>query len=112
MGRRASVRYWESRGGYCCEMGGRQIVLATGPRDEPNGPCYEAALKAFFEVRTGQRTYSGRKTLGELWEKWLKLEAPKKSQGTVTIRTLYLADFCERFKDRRAEDLTPYEVEE
>ena len=35
MARRATVRYWESRNGYCCWFQGHQHVLAEGPDDFP-----------------------------------------------------------------------------
>ena len=36
MPRRASVRYWPSRGGYCCKLAGVQHLLASGPDDYPD----------------------------------------------------------------------------
>ena len=50
MARRASVRYWASRGSYCCWFNGRQEVLASGPDDFPSGPTYQAALRRFTEI--------------------------------------------------------------
>jgi len=32
-GRKPSVRYWDSRGGYCCWINGRRELLAKGPKD-------------------------------------------------------------------------------
>jgi len=44
------VRYFDSRKTYFTTYKGRQIPLAVGPKDEPTGPTYLAALKKFAEV--------------------------------------------------------------
>lgn len=47
MGRRASVRYYDSRKAYFTHFEGKQIKLADGPDDAPKGPTYLAALEQF-----------------------------------------------------------------
>jgi integrase len=42
-GRPRDVRHWASKGGYCTTWHGKKVVLAKGPKDEPNGPTYLAA---------------------------------------------------------------------
>jgi integrase len=49
-GRKASVRYYASKGGYFTHFEGRNIRLATGPDDAPQGPTYLAALREFGEL--------------------------------------------------------------
>jgi integrase len=49
-GRKASVRYYESRGAYFTHFEGKQIRLADGPDDAPKGPTYLAALAKFSEL--------------------------------------------------------------
>src|SRR4051794_32299872 len=49
-GRKASVRYYESRGGYYTHFQGTQEKLAEGPDDAPAGPTYLAALSKFKEM--------------------------------------------------------------
>jgi hypothetical protein len=49
-GRKPSVRYWESRGGYCCWIGDKRELLAKGPKDDPRGPTYLAALERFRKL--------------------------------------------------------------
>lgn len=46
-GRKASVRYYASKGGYFTHFEGQNIRLATGPDDAPQGPTYLAALEEF-----------------------------------------------------------------
>lgn len=60
MPRRPSVRYWESRGGYGCWIGGKQYLLAKGPDDYPDGPTYRAAARAFGELVAGAAKYQAR----------------------------------------------------
>src|SRR5262249_37804875 len=49
-GRKASVRYYASRGAYFTHFEGDQIRLSVGPDDAPNGPTYLAALDAFRQL--------------------------------------------------------------
>ena len=44
------INYFESRQGYCTQYKKRQRLLAKGPKDEPDGPTYRAAVKKFSEV--------------------------------------------------------------
>src|SRR5262245_19501424 len=49
-GRKASVRYYASKGGYFTHFEGHNIRLADGPDDAPNGKTYLAALSKFQEI--------------------------------------------------------------
>ncbi len=44
------MRYFDSRKAYFTTYKGRQVPLASGPKDEPDGPTYKAAVKKFAEV--------------------------------------------------------------
>lgn len=48
-GKKPGIRYWPSRkgGGYFTTWNGKQTELALGPKDEPHGPTYEKACKAY-----------------------------------------------------------------
>jgi integrase len=50
MPRTPSVRYYESRQGYYTKYQGKQHLLATGPKDEPDGPTYQRAVTRFAQV--------------------------------------------------------------
>jgi integrase len=50
MPRTPQVRYFDSRKAYFTTYKGRQIPLAVGPKDEPDGPTYKAAVRKFGEV--------------------------------------------------------------
>ncbi|MFN4261930.1 MAG: hypothetical protein ACK4RK_21835 [Gemmataceae bacterium] len=49
-GRKASVRYYASKGGYFTHFEGKNIRLADGPDDAPKGKTYLAALARFQEL--------------------------------------------------------------
>jgi len=49
-GRKASVRYYASKGGYFTHFEGKNIRLADGPDDAPKGKTYLAALTRFQEL--------------------------------------------------------------
>jgi integrase len=44
------INYFESRQGYYTQYRRRQRLLAKGPKDEPDGPTYRAAVKKFSEI--------------------------------------------------------------
>ena len=43
------INYFESRQGYYTQYKKRQRLLAKGPKDEPDGPTYQAAVKKFAQ---------------------------------------------------------------
>jgi integrase len=47
MPRRSTISYFPSRKAYYTQIDGMQNHLATGPKDEPDGPTYKAALRKF-----------------------------------------------------------------
>lgn len=50
-GRRPSINYWERGGGaYWTTYESEQIMLAKGPKDDPDGPTYAQAVEAFARV--------------------------------------------------------------
>jgi hypothetical protein len=50
MPRTAQPRYFASRKGYYVQHRCKQYLLATGPKDEPEGPTYKAAVRRFSEI--------------------------------------------------------------
>jgi integrase len=50
MPRTPTVRYFDSRKAYFTTFKGKQHCLASGPKDEPDGPTYQAAVQKFSEV--------------------------------------------------------------
>ena len=50
MPRTPSIRYFDSRKAYYTQYQGRQRLLAAGPKDEPDGPTYKAAVLRFSQL--------------------------------------------------------------
>ncbi len=112
MGRKASVRYWESRGGYCCEIKGRKITLAKGPDDAPLGACYTAALAEFRKLSEGQAVPEATPvyTVSQVWKAFRQHLSDNLSPGTLEHRESYLLPFVDRFGERPAPVIAPHEV--
>jgi integrase len=62
MPRTPQVRYFASRSAYYCQFHGKQHLLAAGPKDDPHGPTYKAAVERFsrlMHVGEAQRSEDG-----------------------------------------------------
>src|SRR5947209_1684306 len=44
------INYFESRQGYYTQYKKRKHLVAHGPKDEPDGPTCQAAVKMFAEI--------------------------------------------------------------
>jgi integrase len=111
-GRRASVRYWQSRKAYCCWFQGVQQVLATGPDDFPDGPTYQEALKAFSALTSlASADMAGDKnTCRVVSEKYMRHIENRLAPNSVKLRQKYLKQFCDALGDVMAKDLTHQKV--
>ncbi len=56
MPRTPSIRYFYSRKAYYTQYQGRQHLLAAGPKDEPDGPTYQAAVVRFARLMHATET--------------------------------------------------------
>jgi integrase len=117
MARKASVRYWKSRGGYCCWIKGKQEVLAVGPDDFPDGPTYKAAFDRYTGLMALANAGAAKdeNTIRVVCEKYLDhLEMHnKKRPATIDIRKRFLTYFIEGgHRETKVKDLTPYLVYE
>lgn len=64
MPRTPQIRYFESRRAYYTQYNKKQYPLAAGPKDEPDGPTYLAAVRKFSELmNTSTLETSGSDTL-------------------------------------------------
>src|SRR5574338_829684 len=50
MARTPHPRYYASRGAYYVKLRGKQHLLASGPKDEPDGPTYKAAVLRYSQL--------------------------------------------------------------
>lgn len=51
----SKVRYYDSRAAYYTKYKGKQYLLASGPKDEPDGPTYKLACIKWGQLMSGQR---------------------------------------------------------
>jgi hypothetical protein len=111
-GKKPSVRYWDSRGGYCCWIKGEQHMLARGPKDDPTGPTYLAALDQFrkllaLEANRGTDDYLVSTLLNQYR---VHLKATRKS-AVPGVFEVTARGFAEEFGRYRVCELEPHMVE-
>jgi site-specific recombinase XerD len=84
-GRKRQIRYYDSRGGYYTTYEGKTYCLATGPKDEPIGPTFEAARAKYREILTmgNLTTQSDRNLVGTILESFLQWIAANKKPATL-----------------------------
>ncbi len=111
-GKKPSVRYWDSRGGYYCWIGPTQHRLAKGPDDAPTGPTYLEALDRFrklvaLETDKGTDDY----LVSALMNQYrAHLRATRKS-GVPGVFEVMARGFTEEYGDKRVSELQPFMVE-
>src|SRR3954453_15078124 len=112
MPRRPSVRYWKSRGGYCCWLGGRQQVLAQGPDDFPEGPTYQDAVRKFAEVTAVQNADRAKdqNTARVVCEMYLRWISTRRNPRTLKIRRRVYVSFTDALGEVPVRDLTHHIV--
>lgn len=113
MPRRPEVRYFASREAYYCQHKGKQHCLAKGPDDAPNGPTYQAALKAFMRLwELGNVEQAGEtNTLRALCETYHARTAQTIAAGTQRNRLNLLRPFIEAHGNLHVSQLTEFKVE-
>src|SRR5262245_1045010 len=107
MARRASVRYWSSRGAYCCWFRGHQYTLAEGPDDFPSGPTYQKALDQ-FKALTALTDADQAKDLNPVrivCELYLRHISTHRHSATLLRRKRVLVPFANAFGDVPVKDL-------
>jgi integrase len=113
MARRSSVRYWPSRGAYCCWFNEKQEVLAAGPDDFPSGPTYQAALQRFKEITAlaAADTAKEKNTVRVVCELYLRHISTRRKPHTVKIRKRVYVPFTDALGEIEVKDLTQHMVE-
>ena len=111
-GRKPSVRYWESRGGYCCWIDGHRELLAKGPKDAPKGPTYRAALNRFRKLLEqdadkGTDDYLVSSLLNQYRA---HLQKTRKS-GVPGVFEVMARGFAAEFGSKRVCELKPYDFD-
>jgi integrase len=90
-------------------VGPQQVRLATGPKDEPDGPCYTEALAAFrdYHALLNAEQAGDRNPVRVLCEKYLVDLATRGKPQTITKETHILRLFCAAFGETECRELKP-----
>lgn len=111
-GKKPSVRYWDSRHGYCTTIAGVQHLLARGPDDAPTGPTYLEALGTFrkllsLEKDKGTDDYLVSALLNQ-YRAHLKTTRKSAVPGVFEVMA---RGFAEEFGKLKVTELKPHMVE-
>lgn len=112
-GRKPSVRYWESRGGYCCWIDGRRELLAKGPEDAPKGPTYREALTRFQKLleqdaNKGTDDY----LVSSLLNQYRAHLRKTRKSGVPGVFEIMARGFGVEFGSKKVNDLVPTDFDE
>lgn len=112
-GKKPSVRYWKSRGGYCCWIGSVQHILAKGEDDAPTGKTYleaHARFKKLIEQDANKGTNDY--LISALLNNYrAHLNATRKSAAPGIFEVM-ARGFSAEFGKLRVCELQPYQFEE
>lgn len=109
---RPSVRYFDSRGAYYCQIDRKQHLLAKGPDDFPDGPTYKAAMTAFHRLTcaAGADVAGDANTVETVVSRYLFDAEKVKRPKTVAVMKSVLNDAIRAFGDVRVADVRPTHV--
>jgi integrase len=112
MPRTPSIRYFDSRGAYYTQYHGKQHLLAVGPKDEPDGPNYKAAVKRFSKImHADEVTHAGDDCVvsAVIARYYFSLEREGRERTLHLARTLLDPAIAE-FGHVRVKELRPFVV--
>jgi hypothetical protein len=112
-GKKPSVRYWDSRSAYCCWIGKDQHTLSRGPKDDPTGPTYLAALDQFrkllaLEANKGTDDY----LVSALLNQYRAHLTSTRKSAVPGIFEVMARGFAAEFGNNRVCELQPHMMEE
>lgn len=111
-GKKPSVRYWSSRGGYCCWLKGVQHILAKGPDDAPHGETYLEALGQFTKLlaldhNKGTDDY----LVSALLNQYRTHLKDTRKSGVPGVFDKMVKGFGETFGHLRVNELSPHDID-
>ena len=111
--KKPSVRYWKSRGGYCCWIGKDQHILAKGEDDAPTGKTFLAAHARFKKLVEQEESKGTNEYLvSALLNAYrVHLNATRKSAAPSIFEAM-AKGFAAEFGRLKVSELKPYMVEE
>jgi integrase len=113
MGRKASVRYYESKRAFMCTFEGKRYRLADAPVDDsPSGPRYLAALDRFSEIMRGEGRVDARDTrMCAAVDRWLAHARTHTSPEHHEVSARYLARGVARWGEMPVSNFRPHHVD-
>ncbi len=115
MPRKSQVNWFKTRNAYYTQLNGKQIRLAEGEDDAPNGPTFTAALAAYKDLlNISQAETSGNcntvRTVCELYARHLSRDP--ENAGSLTIFLSVTKYAIPAFGDVRLVDLKPFHIQD
>ncbi len=124
MARKRKVSYWQRgtwtdaegnthTGGYWTTHQGRQVLLAAGPEDEPDGPTYSAAIRAFSDMRAVSMAHvaGDANSCRIVLEMYLQHRESRDAANTFRTKNADLAAFCASLGDEQVNAITPFRIQ-
>jgi hypothetical protein len=118
MPRKPSPKYWKTRRAYYCSTTldtgqRRQHLLAAGPDDAPDGPCFLAALDEFKKLMEAGNldTAGDDNTVRAVLDAYLVAAETKLAPNTFEVRLRQCRIFAARYGDLPVTAIKPYHVE-
>src|SRR5262245_5444447 len=112
MPRTPTVRYFDSRSAYYCQFRGKQHLLAAGPKDEPDGPTYQAAVRRFSSIMHLDDLYKGEDNcaVSALVARYYHHLERADRRGSLHVARTMLDPALAEFGPVRVKDLKPVHV--
>jgi integrase len=112
MPRKPTVRYFDSRGAYYCQINGQQYRLATGPDDAVSGPTYLEALRVYRQLleKGNVETAGGSNTVRVVLDAYMEDAARAVSPRTLDKKKLMLTPFVRELGEVQVGSLTHLQV--
>jgi integrase len=106
-------RYFTTRDAYYVQWHGKQVKLASGPKDEPDGPTYLKALDAFKTLmeRGSMDTAGDANRVKPIFNAYMQAKEGKLRPKAFHIKREMLGLFVARYGDLKAGEVKPYHAE-
>lgn len=113
MPRKPQVRYFKSRSAYYTQWQGRQVKLASGKDDAPNGETYLAALRSFQTLMAHGTldTALDNNTVKTIFNAYLAAKENKVRANTWKIKLAMLPLFVAKCGEIKVNQVKPYHAQ-
>jgi integrase len=113
MPRTPSIRYFDSRRAYYTQYQGKQHCLACGPKDEPDGPTYRAAVQKFSEIMHVAEVdrASDNNLVRTVLEQYARHLRNQGRTATLRVFRASVKSAADEFGDLKVKELKPFHVQ-